>query len=73
MLDGDIEFAHSDMVHQKPEMDEDGLPKMLPNYGGKRRVDRKYLIFFSLFILKLTCVFNFEGILFSKNNNIVSF
>ena len=44
-MDGDIEFAHSDMVHQKPEMDEDGLPKMLPSYGGKRRVDRKYLIF----------------------------
>ena len=43
-LDANIKYSCSEMVKENPDVDEDGLPKLMKE-GGRRRVDSKYDFF----------------------------
>lgn len=57
VFDGNIKKATFEMLNERPETCDDGLPVLLPGISGKRRVDSEYLIIESFSHLK-TCINN---------------
>ena len=41
LFDANIKKASFEMLQERPEIDDDGLPVLLPEISGRRRVDRK--------------------------------